>query len=247
MPVLTVGEMGDGRVMALTSDSTWRWGFEYVGQGGTPREYQVFWNSAIRWLIKDPELKLIQVDIPEERCPPGESITANVRISKPDYTPADNVQGTLELKYRSFDSLESTGKTSGGDTLRSTEFTTDGSGQHTAKLSAEKAGIYTVEARATTEAGELSDTEIVLAIPDVEEFRQIVPRDDLMAKMAEQTGGHAATLPDFDPDDLVFDESSQVHVNRRKVLHLWDSFVVFILIIGLLAAEWTLRRRWGRL
>jgi len=247
MPVLTVGEVGDGRVMSLTSDSTWRWGFEYVGQGGTPREYQVFWNSAIRWLIKDPELKLIQVDIPEEQSTPGAPITAHTRIAEPDYTPAAGTEGTLELKHRSFDSLESTGMVKGGTSIWTNSFETDGNGQHTTEVPTENPGIYTVEARATTEAGELSDSELVLAVPNVEEFRQIVPRDDLLASLAEETGGHSATLPNFDPNDLVFDDSSKVRVDERTVLHLWDSFVVFFLILGLLAAEWTLRRRWGRL
>jgi len=247
MPVLTVGEMGDGRVMSLTSDSTWRWGFEFVGQGGTPREYQVFWNSAIRWLIKDPELKLIQVSIAEERYTPGTPMTANVRISEPDYTPAAEVDSSLEVEYRSFDSLESTGKTTGGETIHSEQYQTDGNGKYTANPPTDQPGIYTVEARAETEAGDLVDREIALAAPDVEEFRQIVPRDGLMGRIARETGGVSTTLPDFDPNDLVFDETSQVRVDRRKVLHLWDSFAVFALILGLLAAEWTLRRRWGRL
>ena len=247
MPVLTVSEKGDGRVMALTSDSTWRWGFENVGKGGTPREYQVFWNSAIRWLIKDPELKLINVDIPEEVYPPGEKLRANVRISKPDYTPAREAKGELELQYRRFDALEGDAETGPSSTMTKTDFTTDHNGKHVGKFPVEKPGIYTVVASASTKAGDLEDRDIVLSVPDVEEFRHIIPRDDLMGRIARETGGHAAVLPDFDASDLTFEESSRVRVNRRKVIHLWDSFVIFAFIVGLLGAEWTLRRRWGRL
>ena len=247
MPVVTVSEKGDGRVMAMTSDSTWRWGFQNVGEGGTPREYQVFWNSTMRWLIKDPELKLIKVDIPEEVYPPGEELRANVRISRPDYTPAKETDGQLEVLYRSFDSL-SEGRSGAPDTsIESLSFTTDHNGQHSADLPVDKPGIYTVIASAKTKAGELEDRDIVLSIPDVEEFRHIVPRDDLMRQLARATEGHAAILPDFSASDLVFNKSSRVRVNRRKVIHLWDSFVVFALIVGLLTAEWTFRRRWGRL
>lgn len=247
MPVLTVSEQGDGRVMALTSDSTWRWGFENVGQGGTPREYQVFWNSAMRWLIKDPELKLIQVDIPEEVYPPGEELEANVRLSNPDYTPAREAEGKLELHHRSFESVESEGAVRGGKQFASESFETDHNGEHSESFPVEKPGVYTVVASASTPAGELEDRDIALTVPDVEEFRQIVPREELMHRIAEETGGHAATLPDFDPADLNLEESTRVEVNRRRVIHLWDSAVVFGLILVLLGAEWILRRRWGRL
>jgi len=247
MPVLTVSEKGDGRVMALTSDSTWRWGFSHVGQGGTPREYQVFWNSAMRWLIKDPELKLIRVDTPDETVPPGDSIGANIQISNPDYTPAKETEGTVRLRHQSFESLRDGNQKGAGAVTLSRQFRTDHSGQHAAELPADKPGIYTVEAETTTRAGELSDRDLVLSVPDVREFRHIVPRDDLMASFADDTGGHHTILPSFDADDLKFDQSSRVRINRRNVIHLWDSLVVFILILGLLGIEWTLRRRWGRL
>ncbi len=247
MPVLTVSEKGDGRTMALTSDSTWRWNFEHVGQGGTPREYQVFWNSAIRWLIKDPELKLIQVDIPEEVYPPGDDLEANISISKPDYTPAKNLDGTVDLMHRSFETIREQGASSSPDVIASKDFKTNAQGQYQAEFPVDDPGVYTVAAQSDTSAGTLEDREIVLSIPDVEEFRNIVPRNEMMSQFASATGGHAATLPDFNPGDLEFDESSRVEINRRKVVHLWNSVVVFILILALLTAEWTLRRRWGRL
>ncbi len=247
MPVLTVSETGDGRVMALTSDSTWRWGFSHLGQGGTPREYQMFWNNAMRWLIKDPELKLIQVDVPDESVPPGESLRANVQISRPDYTAAEDVGGEILLRHRSFDAFDEKGQKRSGDTVTNNQFTTDHNGQHTAELPIDTPGVYTVSATATTDAGDLEDSEVVLSVPDVEEFRHIVPRDDLMASLADYTDGHSAVLPSFDPGALRFRKSTRVKVHRRNVVHLWDSLVIFVLIVGLLGAEWTLRRRWGRL
>jgi uncharacterized membrane protein len=247
MPVLTVSEKGDGRVMALTSDSTWRWGFSHLGQGGTPREYQMFWNNAMRWLIKDPELKLIQVDVPDESVPPGETLEANVQISRPDYTAAEDVDGEILLRHRSFEAFDKNGQKRSGDTITTDKFTTDHNGQHGAALPVDKPGVYTVSANATTDAGDLEDSEVVLSVPDVEEFRHIVPRDDLMASLSDYTDGYDAVLPSFDPDAFRFQKSSRVKVHRRNVVHLWDSFAIFVFIVGLLGTEWTLRRRWGRL
>ena len=48
-------------------------------------------------------------------------------------------------------------------------------------------------------------------------------------------------------DSFSYAPPRMVRVNRRTVIHLWDSSAVFLLIVGLLGIEWTMRRRWGRL
>ncbi|MFB6263424.1 MAG: glutamine amidotransferase [Bradymonadaceae bacterium] len=255
MPVLSISEVGDGRVMALTTDSSWRWGFTHVGGGGTPQYYQRFWNSAMRWLIKDPELKLLDVNIPRERYAPDESLEARIEVTKPDYTAAKNIQGTVELARRPLDSLTGDGANE-RMSVESTSFSTDADGRngtdgvvvrHTATFPLKKPGIYNVSVRAQTPAGTLEDEEIALVAPDVREFRNIIPRNDLLGAIAGATGGFAGTLPGADLSNLRFRQSDRVEVNKRRVVHLWDSVVVFALILILLGTEWTLRRRWGRL
>jgi hypothetical protein len=54
-------------------------------------------------------------------------------------------------------------------------------------------------------------------------------------------------LPDASVSNFAFAEPRAVKINRRKVIHLWDSAIMFLLILTLLGSEWTLRRRWGRL
>jgi uncharacterized membrane protein len=246
MPVVTVSEVGEGRAMALTSDSTWRWALRHVGDGGTAREYQTFWNSAMRWLIKDPELKLIQVEIPEDVYPPGRQVEATVRISRPDYTPAAETSGTLRVLRRD---LQKPGSDDipESQVIDTLEFETDHSGEATFELPVSRTGVYELAAEAKTDAGRLTDQDIFLSVPNVNEFREIIPREDLLAAMAESTGGYHTILPSFDADSLNFKPPSYSKVNRRQVVQLWDSFLIFFLILGLLGAEWALRRRWGRL
>ncbi|QDG49721.1 hypothetical protein FIV42_02885 [Persicimonas caeni] len=246
MPVVAVSEKGDGRVMSLTSDSTWRWAFENVGSGGTNREYQVFWNSAIRWLIKDPELKLIDVEVPEDVHAPGEPLDVTVRISNPDYTPAKNTKGVLKVLRRPLSEPRAE-ELPAQELVETIEFHTDHSGEAAVSVPVSQTGVYELVAQASTKAGELNDRDIFLSVPDVNEFRQIIPRDKLLASLAEASGGHHAVLPDFEASSLRFEPPSYVKVNRRKVIQLWDSFVLFFVILGLLGTEWTLRRHWGRM
>ncbi|MBA2665257.1 MAG: hypothetical protein H0U74_23415 [Bradymonadaceae bacterium] len=245
MPVITVAEQGKGRAMALTVDSTWRWAFSNAGQGGTAREYQMFWNNAMRWLIRDPELKLVRLEVPEDIYPPGTRLEATVRVFAPDYTPARDAKGTVRILYRS---LEQQGKDGGGAELVETiEFTTDHAGHFALNYPVAKSGIYEVQVEAKTASGTLSDEEIFLSVPAVDQFRDIIPRNELLAAMAAATEGHHAVLPSFSNASLAFNPPRYVQVNHRRVIQLWDSFLIFAVLVGLLAVEWSLRRRWGRL
>jgi uncharacterized membrane protein len=245
MPVLTVGESGRGRVMAWTTDNTWRWGFESLGSGGTPREYQTFWNGAIRWLIKDPELKLVKVELGEDLFSPGEEVPVVVRVSRPDYAPAVGKKGTLVVTYRGLDQL--VGGEGSRERVLEQEFETGETGQASVTLKVDRPGVYEVDARVEGEAGELRDQDTILVVEDVEEWRDIIPREELLASMARASGGAHQVAERFSAGALELDEPRAVKINRRKVIQLWDSFVVFVVLLALLGTEWTLRRRWGRL
>lgn len=245
MPVLAVSEVGDGRVMALTTDSTWRWGLEHLGSGGTPREYQVFWNSAIRWLIKDPELKLLRVEIGADEYSPRDVLTASVRVQKADYTPAANVEGKFLVAHRSFDALLDRGRDE-RRVVREVAFVTDADGVAALEVPVDEVGVWTVTARAQTASGDLRDDDVALAVSSAVELRDALPRPDLLEQLARAGGGRAETAEGV-LTSLPFDEPRTVRVNRRQVIQLWDSFWVFALILALLGTEWTLRRRWGRL
>ncbi len=246
MPVITIGEVDEGRVMALTTDSTWRWGFEYLGKGGTPREYQLFWNNAIRWLIKDPELKLVKLEMAEDTHTPGAAVPLTVRVSKPDYTPAENVDGELEIVWRSLDGLSSDAEEQ-REALPSIAFKTGASGVANLEFVPSKPGAYELRAKVSVTDGELEDQSTMLVVDDVREWRDIIPRDALLESMANLTDGEHMALPDASVSDFNFAEPRAVKINRRKVIHLWDSALTFLVILTLLGAEWTLRRRWGRL
>ena len=69
----------------------------------------------------------------------------------------------------------------------------------------------------------------------------------MLAAMARQTGGAHQVAERFSSGSLELEEPRAVKINRRKVIQLWDSFVVFAVLLALLGTEWTLRRRWGRL
>ena len=245
-PVVGVWEVGKGRSMAVATDSTWKWSFHNTGIGGTSRPYQTFWNASIRWLIKDPELKLLRVQVEESAVRPGEDVAVQVSVARPDYTPAVGVEGAMEILHRPLAALDGSSPELAPQLMKTEVFKTDDRGRAQIVIPAADPGAYTVRARAHTEAGDLEDEDLFLVHLDSQELRSIEPRAELLEAIAQKTGGSYHRLPDF-ASSMTFKEPRVVQVNRRKVIDLWDTLWVLVIICGLLGTEWTLRRRWGRL
>ncbi|MEZ4466736.1 MAG: hypothetical protein R3F43_20390 [bacterium] len=82
-PVIVAQEFGQGRVLAVTTDSTWSWAFQAAADGGDNRHYYKLWGNAIRWLIQDPALKPVRVEADRDRYPLGTEVTLLTRVVAP--------------------------------------------------------------------------------------------------------------------------------------------------------------------
>lgn len=245
MPVIAVREVGEGRSMAITVDSSWRWSFEGVREGAGADPYAAFYQSAIRWLIRDPELNLVQVELRDETVRPGEALEGTVRVFEPDYQPAVDTTVTLRWTWRP---LEGRADDAPLDTIVETnEVRTDDQGVVAIAFVPEQEGVYRVEAVvAHDEGADDRDDEIVLALESAEELRDILPRPELLRALSDATAGrHAASLREL--GTLRFAPPRVEEVDRREVIELWSSPLLLLLLALLLGAEWTLRRHWGRL
>ena len=66
-----------GRALAVATDGSWRWGFLAAETGQGNRAYQRFWNSALRWLVKDPALAPLQVEPDAPAVEPGARVSGS--------------------------------------------------------------------------------------------------------------------------------------------------------------------------
>ena len=244
MPVLAVRSVGEGRSMAMTFDGSWKWNFSHVVDGGSSRPYTSFWNSAIRWLIRDPALNLVQVEIAKEVYSPGDEVAAVVRVYNPDYSPADAVSGVARVLRRDLSALAPGQR---GDLVSEHPFTTDARGRFDLRFDLVDTGAYTVEAVAEVEAGvPLTDEEIFLGVVRSGEYRDIEPRPELLQALSEASGGRSRLAP-ARAGGLDFEPARVEQIDRRRVIDIWSApwlLLAFVVVLGL---EWGLRRRWGRL
>ncbi len=242
MPVVAAQTFGRGRVLAIATDSTWRWDFMATGAGGDNRDYYKFWGNAIRWLIRDPALEPVQVEADRDRYPLGAKATLSTRVLGRDYQPAAEVPVSLRVDRVFFDE--------GGTQRREIAFQeagrTDETGQYTARIDPPADGAYFVRATATVEGADVSDEDAFVVAPDPVELRRTDARRDTLEALTRAGGGDLRTL-DEGLEDLARNEPRVVKVNRRRDVPLWASGWLLLVAVLLPSAEWFLRRRWGLL
>jgi uncharacterized membrane protein len=234
MPVLATGEAGQGRSLALTTDSSWHWAFLAVGAGGTRQAYDRFWRNAIRWLIQDPELRYLRIIAGQDSVRLGNPVRAVIRAYNPDYSPAAKLKVSWEF-----------GPASGGKVVQTTALTSS-EGEIALELRPGQMGPHRIRARATIAGRPTEEEALVLVDPAGQEEAEPEATPALLRQLASATGGlylgQAASLP-----DLPFRDPRVLHVNWRKDVELWSRWWSLAACIFLLGLEWLLRRRFGYL
>ena len=66
--------------------------------GDDGRAFQRFWEGAIRWLVRDPALTLLRIDLDKVEYRRSQTVSARVRTLRTDYTGASGVEVALELR-----------------------------------------------------------------------------------------------------------------------------------------------------
>ncbi len=77
MPLLAIGEQGDGRSIALGLDGGWRLQFSELGAQSAGRGHGALWDGLLGWLMRDPRFEPAQLELAAE-CVAGTPATLRV-------------------------------------------------------------------------------------------------------------------------------------------------------------------------
>jgi uncharacterized membrane protein len=234
-PVLVASDEGHGRSMALTTDASWYWSFVAAGAGQGNRHYERFYNNAVRWLVRDPELTPLRLNSEQRQVEPGQPAVFEMQARQSDYGPATGAQVTLQIVDAETEKPVATVHAQTGK---------DGTGR--LEVPSLPAGAYRAIATATQNGAEIGRAEDALAVrPSGPESEDPTPHPEILRRVAEVTGGVSGEIPGRFPKIKAVHESAQVEIGRRKEQPLWDrGFPLFVLCLTL-GGEWFLRRRWG--
>jgi uncharacterized membrane protein len=93
MPLLTLGEFGDGRSIALPLDGAHRLGFSEFAARVAGRGHGALWDGLLGWLMRDPRFEPAQVEL-AHACIAGEPMALRV-------TPLAGTTGNISVEVTS--------------------------------------------------------------------------------------------------------------------------------------------------
>jgi uncharacterized membrane protein len=240
MPVIVAGDYGKGRSLVFTTDTLWKYGFVAAARpGDNGRNYTKLWESSIRWLIQDPDLRNLHVDSDAVEYVPGAAVRVTVRLLGRDYQPLPNGEVSLVVKRGANPATAEqvqTGKVKVGD---------DGTAVY--ELGGLSPGVYRVQGSAKIGDRTVDASDIFLVRENGTELDRPVGDKSTLEDIAAATGGSALGPVDELPASLKMDPPRIVRVDRRTDIELWSRPGLLILIVGLLGLEWLLRQRSGYL
>lgn len=226
LPVVAVQRYGRGRSMVFAGEASWRW---RMMQPATDRRYQFFWRQALRWLSADaPDPVSVTVSAEPE---PGETVVVEADARDRAFLPLQgaNVEGTLTVP--------------GGQTkpvaLR------QGGGRYVGAVVPEAVGLYRVQVEARLEGVSVGSADRWFYVGGRDrELAEPRLNEGFLKRLAKDSGGKYVRA--IEASSIAADIRSAVPPDSEPVRRdLWHEPWAFALIVGLLAAEWILRRTWG--
>ena len=231
-PVFVFQRYGAGVSAILAVHDTWLWQMH----AEIPLEDQTherFWKQVLRWLVQEvPEP--LEVSATSTRVAPAQPVELVTRVSSEEYLPVNDARVTARITdpFGAEQELELT-------------WNLDRDGEYRGSFLPALDGPYEVEVDAI-------DGDRMLVAPPLhiqagvldEELRSGAMRGNLLRRVASETGGQFYTMDRLDglPEALRYTDRGTVVQEERD---LWDLPLFFYLLIGLLFAEWIVRRRRG--
>lgn len=95
LPILALRELGRGKVMLASSDSTWRWKLGAASDWRIGSFYARFWTRAVQYLTGSLDLSKVKFAPLPDRLPAREPAVFSLRVFDESFRPAE--KGSVEL------------------------------------------------------------------------------------------------------------------------------------------------------
>jgi hypothetical protein len=255
--LMAAGEFGKGRTTALAVDTTWRWDRadppdrakdRLIPEG---REAHIrFWRQLILWLARQEQAgKALRIELAHRRMAAGKEqvVTVQAREVTPGGTKdaSKPLQGaTFKVRVLRPDKTEETLTVTpdGGVDGKSVGhfWKTDAPGEYDVQVTAEHQGVDLGAARAR-----------FMTYRDDSELLNRTADHLLLERLATETGGQARLHSGLrEVLERMTPEAATQSTRAIKLPNWQDSnlplqVLLFALFVGLVSAEWLMRRLWG--
>ena len=230
--VLAFQRYGRGKAIAFTPQDSWLWQMH----SDVPLEdqsHEAFWKQMLRWLVDGvPEAVAAVTD--KERVEVGESVRVVANVGDSTYIEVNDASVTARI----------TSPTGLVEEVP-VEWTVDRDGEYAVEFRPSEDGEYEVEITASRDGEVLgTDQTYLYTAPSDDEYFGAGRRTQTLRRISEETGGQFYEPDEVDqlPDDITVTGAG---VTLVEDLDLWDMPILFLILLGLMGAEWALRRRRG--
>jgi len=235
-PVLVSRVYGQGKVLAVLTDSLWRW----VMQPGVDKPYPKFWRQIVQWMSpSESELDKYHIELFTDAgtiavgdpailqsrlvIPAGEN-RKNWKVACEVTTPADRTFA-LAMSGRSI-------QAGGGAEIPG----------YVAEFTPSEPGNYKAVAAVEIDGKKIVSAPCLFSVRATSQEMVLKPINEKVLKaLARSSGGRYGTA-----DELVGAlQDLRVKENRERKLEyqsLWQTALVLSCLIGLLAVEWVIRK-----
>ncbi len=230
--VLAFQRYGRGKSLALPIQDSWVWKMD-AKMAVEDMTHANFWRRLVRWLV-DGVPAPVMLTTSVDRVEPGESMKLTAEVVDPAFVEVNDARAVARVTAPS-----------GKITEVPLEWTVTKDGEYRGTFVTEEAGLYKFDTVATRNGTELgTHTLYARASAGDSEYFDAPMRASLLTRLAEETGGHFFTPANAAelPDAINYSGRGVTVVEERD---LWDMPILLMAMLGLLAADWGLRRRKG--
>lgn len=233
LPLLVTQNYGHGRTAVMATGGTWRW--QMSEALGDP-SHDTFWRQLLGWLVAE-SAGPVSASMPRRILMDEGNVRLKAQVRDRQFQPAADAHVTAHVVGPE-----------GVNAFLDLASSQDMPGTYEADWTAEKPGAYLAEITADAAGGqpqELGRDVVTFQREDgVAENFHTEQNRRLLEQLASQTGGRYWRSDDLKnlPRDISYSDAG---ISVRATKELWDMPVVFVLLVGLPAGEWLLRRKWG--
>lgn len=263
-PILMVKRYGLGKVIFLAMHETWRWRYKVAD-----RDHGRFWGGVLRFAAERPfavKDRFVSLDADRAVYSPGEPVNVRARVLDASGLPLDAKDLVCVLEPRSVGLLgqgrparrdaeddEAAGPAPKRIVRRPLEESVERGGVYHATFGAEGAlptGDYVLRVESPAlralYGGEAGGATLEISIRrDAEgEFVDTRFSEETLAGMARASFGRYLDISEIGELSEAVGKGGQERTTVTRV-ELWSSYYVYALVLGLLSAEWILRKRLG--
>ncbi|MFI5454517.1 MAG: glutamine amidotransferase [Isosphaerales bacterium] len=252
--VFSCQSFGRGRTFAMATDTTYAWGTEFEkswGEGDN-RYFRKFWRNVVRWLSENSPgaNRRLRAETDKVFYRPGQPIEVTARafdekLAETDaYRVVARLRGPTETESQPFDATAANLVSQLGDpAFRGTLTTPPASKVLENPGSTVHPLVLDVAALDGDQMVAHSSLDLQV-IDDPAEFQDPRPDPSQLKELAEATAGRVIQTPaDLAVLLAAHPEATVSEVVTRSLL--WDTPLLWLLLLGLLASEWILRRLKG--